>query len=133
MDVVELLGKVSRQASVTIAIEADARAASEYAFVGGHPLDAEAVGDRNRFLGDAAFRRPHSFGTGTENLFVQIKPAQNLLARIFGMPKAVLRKRQSGRRHGTSIGIADERKNGMVEGRGGKFYRTFLSGRRMGW
>ena len=45
MNVVEPLCEMRRQAAVAVALEEDACAAAEHAFVGGHPLDTETVCD----------------------------------------------------------------------------------------
>ncbi len=97
MNVVELLAKMRGQAASVVAPEKCAGAAPQHAFVRGHPLNAEAVGDGQHFLGDAAFRRPHALGANAENFLVQIEAAGELLARVLGMPEAALRQRQAGR------------------------------------
>ena len=70
MDVVELLRGAFRQPAVAVASEERSGAASEHAFIGGHPLDSETVGDGQHLFGDASFRRPHALGTHPEHLLV---------------------------------------------------------------
>ncbi len=91
MDVVKFLGQVRRQAPVAVAGEKRSTASSQHAFIGGHPLHANAVRDGQHFLGDAALGRPDSLWTDAENFFVQVEPASQLLAGVFGMAKSILR------------------------------------------
>src|SRR6185437_9924617 len=108
-----------RQSSAPIAGKAHAQAATKYAFIGGHPLDAEFLRDGKRFLRDASLRRPDSDRTNSEDFFVEVKSAQKLLARIFRTAEAIVRHRQSGAGDCSGVGVTDERKNRMVErGRG---------------
>ena len=64
------------------------------------------VGDGNRFLRDAAFRRPHALRANAKHFFVQVEAAHDLVARIFGMTKTVLRQRQTGRGDRADIRVA---------------------------
>src|SRR6185312_525166 len=108
-----------RQSAAPIAGKAHAQAATKYAFIGGHPLDAEFLRDGNRFLRDASLRRPDAHGTDSEDFFVEVKSAQKLLARVFRTAEAVVGQRQSGTGDRSGVGVTDERKNRMVErGRG---------------
>ena len=74
--------------------------------------------DRENFFGDAAFGWPHPFGPNAEHFFVKVETALKLLASIFWMAKAILWQGQAGGGHCALIGVADERKNWVVESRG---------------
>ena len=74
-------------------MEVEPEAASEDAFVGCHPLDAEAVGDGDGFVGDTAFGGPESDGTRTKGLFMQVETAGDLLAGVIGTAEAGARQR----------------------------------------
>ena len=130
MDVVKLLRQMSRQASISVAREEQSRAASQHAFVGRHPLDAQVMGDCQRFVRYAAFRRPHALGTQSKDFLVQIKSALQLLPRIFRMAKSVLRQGQARGRHRPGIRIAHQWQNRVIERRRRKLDRSFL--RRLG-
>src|SRR5258708_2490897 len=97
MNIVKLLSKMRGQAAGVVAAKECAGASPQHAFVGSHPLDTEAVGDSQHFLGDAAFRRPYAFGAEAENFLMQIEAAGELLTRVFGMAEAALRQRQTRR------------------------------------
>ena len=128
VNVVEPLGQMRGQTAVAVALKEHAGAAAEHAFVGGHPLDAETVRDGQSFFRDAALRRPHALRPHSKHLLVKIERAHQLLARVFGMPKPVLRQGQARRRNRSGIGVADQRKNGMIERRGRNLDRSFLRG-----
>ena len=128
VDVVQPPGQIRRQAPVAIAREKHACAGPEHAFIRRHPLNSQTVGDGQHFFRHTAFRRPDALGPHTENLLVKIEGAHQLLARILGVTIAVLGQWQSGRRHGAGIGIAQQGKNGVIEGRGRDFHRSLLRG-----
>ena len=70
---------------------------------------------RQDFFRNAAFGRPNPLRTNPENLLMQIQPALQLLARIFGMAKAILRQRQARAGNRAHVGIADQGQNGVIK------------------
>ena len=79
---VELARKIRRETTRPIAREECAETSSEHTFIGCHPFHAELGSDRNGFGGNAALGRPHAYRANSENLFVQIQTAENLLASL---------------------------------------------------
>src|SRR5258706_998671 len=92
VNVMKLLRKMTGKAAIAVALEEHTGAATEHTFVGGHPLDTETVCDGQRLFRDAAFRRPHALRPHSEDLLVKIESAHELLARVLGVAKAVLRQ-----------------------------------------
>ncbi len=66
----------------------------------------------------------------SKHFFVQIESAQQLLARILGMPVPVLRQRQPRRRYRPDLRVANQRQNRVIEGRGRNLDQPFA--RRLG-
>ena len=97
MNVVELFGRGIGQAAVPIAHERHSQGTGENAFVGRHPVHAQARRNAEDLFRYAAFRRPNSARAHAEHFFVQVEAALQLLAGISGMAKTILRKRQSRR------------------------------------
>src|SRR5258708_37026762 len=128
MNVVEPVWERGRQAAIAVALEKDACAAAQHAFVSGHPLDAKAVRYRQRLIGDAAFRWPHALRPHSKDLLVKVEGAHQLFARVFGMAKTILRQGQARRRRRSGIGVTDQGKNRMIKRRGRDFDRSFLRG-----
>ena len=64
----------------------------------------------------------------TEDLLVEIEAAQKLLAGILRMTKTVLRQGQAGRGNAAHIGVADQRKNRVIERRSRELDSTLLGG-----
>ena len=116
IDGVKLLSQMVCEKPISVAREKQARASSQNAFVGRHPAHAQAVGDGDRLVGDAAFRRPHPMGANAKDLFVQVEPARDLVPRIFRVAEAVLRQGQAGTGDGPHIGVTEQGQNGMVKG-----------------
>src|SRR5579862_1352999 len=112
---------MGRQTSVAVAREEDSGAAAEHAFIGGHPLDAEAMRDGQHFLGNAAFGRPNSLRPHSEDLLMEVERTLQLLARIFRMAKTILWQGQAWRRHRTHVSIAVQGKDRMVKRSRGNF------------
>src|ERR1700690_845492 len=57
---------------------------------------------------------------------MQIQTAQELLARVLGMTKTILRQGQAWARNRAHVGIADQRQNGVIEGGGRDFNSPVL-------
>ncbi len=132
VNVVEPLREMRRQPAVSVALKEHPCAAAEHSFVGGHPLDAEAVGNRQRLFRDAALRRPNAPRTHPKYLLMKVERTHQLLARVFGMAKPVLRQGQTRRRNRARVGVADQRKNRMIKRRRRNFDRSLLGGARVG-
>src|SRR5713226_5977219 len=108
MNVVEPLCEMRRQAAVAVALEENAGAAAQHAFVSGHPLDAETVCDRQSLLRDAALRWPHALRANSKDPLLKVERAHQLFARVFGMAKTTLRQGQARRRRRSGIGVTDQ-------------------------
>ena len=115
---VEIFGGLAWETTSTVTGERHSPGATEDTFIGSHPVHAEAVRDRENFFRNAAFGWPHALGPNTKHFFVKIEAALKLLASIFWMAKAILWQGQAGGGHCALIGVADERKNWVVESRG---------------
>src|SRR4029077_1765034 len=104
---VELFGGIRSEAAATVARKGKTNASAQDLFIGGHPFHTQILRYGQRFLRNAAFRRPNALRADLEYLLVQIESTEKLLASIFGMTKAVLRQRQSRSRNRAHIRIAD--------------------------
>ena len=131
MDGIELFRQLPVQPSATITSKIQSQTPPQHAFIRGHPLDTQILGNAKNFFGDAAFRRPHTLGPDTKDLLVKIEAALELFPRILRMTKTVLRKRQSGTGNGPHVRIADQGQNGVVERRSGDFNSTMFCRVRM--
>ena len=129
VDGVEAFGEMSREPALAITCQEQASRAAQDSFVGCYPTHPEAGGNGNRLVRYAALGRPHALWADPEHLLVQIKPALDLLARILGMAKTVLRQGQARRRHGTNVRVAQQGKNRVIEGRRRNLDRTLLGSR----
>jgi len=111
-----------------VAAETDLKGAAEDAFVAGKPAETELGGDGEGGVGDGAFRRPEACGGIAEMSDVETAGAKELFAGVFGMDEG--RRDVRGARIGFlgGAGVAQERKDGVIEGRGGKFDLAALSG-----
>src|SRR5437870_12817498 len=121
VNIVEIFGGLVWEASTAVACEVETGSAAEDTFISGHAVHAEAVRDRENFFRNAAFGWPHALGPNTKHFFVKIEAALKLLASIFWMAKAISWQGQAGGGHCALIGVADERKNWVVESRGWDF------------
>src|SRR5215470_9787221 len=95
MHAIKLFSTCSIKRSMAVAAEAAADGAAEHAFIRGHPVHSQTVGDRKHLIGNAALRGPHTTWTHAKDLFMQREPALNLFTRIFRMHKPPRRQRQS--------------------------------------
>ena len=104
---------------MAVAPERDAQASAQYFFVGGHPLHAQILSNGKDFFRNAALGRPNSLRAHPKNFLMQIQSALQLLARVFGMAKTILRQGQARGGNRAHVGIADQRQNRVIE-RGGR-------------
>ncbi len=97
--------------------------AAEHSVIAGRPGEARFVGQGERVIRHRAFRRPQAHRRDS-HFFPHVG------ARAIKLLTGVLRilkprgERYAGMRHGGFIGIAQQRQDGMVEGRGGYFNLT---------
>jgi hypothetical protein len=72
VNVVEFFREMRGQAAIAVASEEQPCSAAEDALVGRHPLNAETVGNRQYFFGDASFRRPDALRANSKNTLMKI-------------------------------------------------------------
>ena len=112
--------RIGRHAGA-VAAKSRAQRVPEHAFVGGKPLESEFGCDRQRFLGNRPFRRPQSVRRFPEHSLVVAARAHELLAGVFRMAKRGHGQRGSHVGHARDVGIAQQRKDGVIERRGRNF------------
>src|SRR5438034_9598844 len=78
-------------------------------------------GDGECLVGNRTFRRPQASGLRAKNSLVILASKPQVLARIFGTAVGAARQRRAGIGDAGDIGIADQRKDGVVEGSGAEF------------
>src|SRR5208337_1403739 len=98
VDSVELFGTGAVEITFIVAAHFVSQAASQHAFIAGHPLHAQLRGNTDDFVGNRAFARPHPNRTRSEGALVRIESAANLFLGVFRTAEALVGKRQTGNR-----------------------------------
>src|SRR5258708_21032294 len=113
--------------AIAVAEKGDVQRATKDTFVSAEPLEAFLCGDGQRLVGDRAFGRPKSGGLSAKESFVIRAGKLQLLARIFRTAIGAARERRARIGHARNIGIADQRKNGVIERSGADLDLAALS------
>jgi hypothetical protein len=101
--------------AIAIAKKGHIQRAAEDPFVGAEPLEAFLGGDGEGLIRDRTFGGPQSRGLHAKHSFVVAAGTLQLLARIFRTAVGASRERRAGIGYARDIGIADQRKDGVVE------------------
>ena len=103
--------------TLRIAAKLAADGPSQNRFVGRHPLEAGLCGKLCRLVRDRPFRRPQPGRLVAEHPLMTLPRPRELLRRIFRTPERGARHRRRRVRLEIDIGVAQQRKNRVVERR----------------
>ena len=101
--------------AISVAEKSHVQSAAKDSFVRAEPPESFFRGNRQRLVGDRAFGRPKAGGLHAKNSFVILAGKLQLFARIFGTAVRAARERRAGIGDARDIGIADQRKDGVIE------------------
>src|SRR5262249_9244805 len=87
--------------------ESDIQSAAQNTFVGAKPLKSFLGGNRQRLIGDRAFRWPKARGRRAEDSRVIVASALQLLSSVFGTAIRATRQRRAGICDSCYVRIAD--------------------------
>ena len=95
----------------------DAQRAPQHAFIRGKPLEPQFGRDGKRFIGNGSLRGPQPVRRFSENSLVVAARPRELFASIFRMAERGRGQRRSGIRDARDVGVAQQRKNGVIKRR----------------